>query len=131
MFEFSRRYFVLFILFLIVLAGCEGGSYTIIKGDIDTNENSIIGEYSKFSGTYFKKLYLKRNDKVFIKLEDDTKKGSLTVNLTNSTGKLILAINETEKVNEKKTGIKKDDNYKITVIGNNHKGSFNLSWDIR
>lgn len=42
MFKFSRKYFVLVIMSLILLVGCEGGSYMVIKGEVDANIISNI-----------------------------------------------------------------------------------------
>ena len=47
MFKFSKKYFILvIILSLILLVGCEGGSYMVIKGEVDANKNSITGDYN-------------------------------------------------------------------------------------
>lgn len=132
MFKFSRKYFILVvILSLILLVGCEGGSYMVIKGEVDANKNSITGDYNKFSGKYYKRLKLKRNDKIFVKFENETKKGSLKANLTDSDGEEIFSMNGLDKANEKRFIIKKDGYYKMRVIADDHKGSFNLQWDIR
>ena len=131
MLKYQRKYFILVILSLVFLVGCEGGSYKVIMGEVDARENSIIGEYNKFSGNYYKRIKLNRNDEIFVKFEKETKEGSLRVNLTNSDGEEIFSMNGLDKVNEKRFIIKKDGYYKMRVIADDHKGSFDLQWDIR
>lgn len=110
----------------ILLAGCsQGGSYKIIMGDIHAEENSIKGSYNTFSGNYYKKVELDKNSKIVLALNAETESGSLIAQLIDPDGNKIL---ELEEGAQKETTINESGKYEMKVIGNDHKGDFNLEW---
>lgn len=125
---FKRRYLLIIIVLLgILIAGCsQVGSYTLIMGDIHTGEDSIEGSYSKFSGNYYKKVELDKNDMINVELTAETKAGSITAQLIDPEGNKILEIKENS---QKEKLINESGQYKMKVVGEDHKGSFEFKWE--
>ncbi|MGM0421445.1 MAG: hypothetical protein ACQEQG_10735 [Bacillota bacterium] len=114
------------ILLGILLVGCsQGGSYKIIMGDIHAGENSIKGSYSTFSGNYYKKVEMDKNSRIMLKLTTDTEAGSLSAQLIDPEGNIIL---ELEAGSQKETTINEVGKYEMKVIGDDHKGNFKFEW---
>lgn len=111
----------------ILIAGCsQGGSYKLIMGDIHTGDKSIEGSYSSFSGNYYKKIKLDKNTKINLELTAETRAGTITAQLINPEGNKDLELKEGSS---KEKMINKSGQYKMKVVGEDHKGSFELKWE--
>lgn len=110
-------------LFPILLMACTGGSYVIKTGGLHSTSDSISGEYSKFSGYYFKEIDFSRGENIKFSYLASTKNGTLTAKLLNSSGDVMEEITKDTTIT-----IPKQDTYKIQVDGQNHKGSFIITW---
>ncbi len=108
-------------------AGCKsGGSYTILRGGIETSETYMKGRYERFNGNYFRNLNLEKGDTLTFNLEVNSNKDSLNIRLENKNGEEVFNIEDNTVVN-----IKKSDSYRVVAIGDNHKGDFFLTWQIK
>ena len=114
------------ILLVALCTGCDsGGSYTIIRGEIETSDTYMKGQYKKFNGNYFRNLNLEKEDTLTFTLGVNTKKGSLNVRLKNEDGEKVFNIEDDTVVN-----IEKSESYRVVTIGDNHEGDFFLTWQV-
>ena len=123
-----RNKFFIVILISIFIVGCEGGSYYVLKGEVDGKSNSMIGSYEKFDGEYYKVTKIKDAKKISLNFKINTKKGKLGIKIISPDEKVIF-----EKLNIKKSfnediEIYKEGKYKMVVLATDHSGSFNLKW---
>ncbi len=109
----------------LVLVGCSGGSYNLSKGNITYKNNSITGDYSKFTGNFYKTVKFNEGEIVNYSLTLNTIKGDLTAKLIDSDENVVAELSDKLAVT-----IKKTDNYKIMIEGNSHKGNFVLTWTV-
>ncbi|WP_462413597.1 hypothetical protein [Neobacillus sp. Marseille-QA0830] len=119
-----KTWFVI-LFFSIFLVGCSGGSYAIRTGELTSSTNSMSGNYTKFTGYYFREVKFAKGDEIHFDYSVLTKSGSLAATVVDSSGKKIADIHDDETIN-----IPKEDTYKIRVNGDGHKGSFNIMWDV-
>ncbi|WP_338448791.1 hypothetical protein R4Z09_21605 [Niallia oryzisoli] len=115
---------LLLMLMLFMFVGCSGGSYTITVGEIDSFKHEIAGEYSSFSGKYYKQVTVEPGEVLEITLTAHTEKGRLKAVILDSEEKVISTLNPGNSVQIRDAGV-----YKLQVEGKNHKGSFTLSWE--
>lgn len=111
------------ILLVTALVACSGGSYTITVGNIDSKETDISGEYNSFTGHYFKKLKVGDGEKLTLTYKVSTDKGELVAKVIDKKGNTIKTFENGESFSLNEPG-----EYKLQVEGNEHKGSFSLSW---
>ena len=114
---------ILILTISLILVGCSGGSYKLIKGSIKYKDNSICGNYSKYTGNFYKKVKFNEGEVVNFSLTLNTVKGELTAKLIDSDENIMFELND-----EKTVKIKKTDNYKVQIIAEEHKGDFKLTW---
>lgn len=124
---FKSGYLAIMIILLVLgLAGCtQGGSYKLIMGDIQAGEKSIEGSYSSFSGNYYKNVELAKNDQIIFGLTAETEAGKIAAQLIDPDGNIILEIKEGSR---QEKFLEETGTYKMKVIGEDHKGNFELSW---
>lgn len=120
----KKKLWLLIALFPILLMGCSAGSYVIKTGNLSSSSDSISGEYSKFSGHYYKKVKFEEGENITFSYSASTIDGKLSANLMDSSDKVIEEITDKMVIT-----IPKKDTYKIQVEANNHKGSFSITWD--
>lgn len=116
---------VLSIIVISLLVGCSGGSYLLLLGGIDKTDTSLSGDYSEFDGHYYITRTFEKGDKVTFAFTEDTEEGTIKAQLVNEAEDITEVIH-----NQTEITINKTQNYKIKVIGNDHKGQFNLQWSI-
>jgi hypothetical protein len=121
----KKKLWLILALVSFFLVGCSGGSYVIKTGGISSSSDSISGDYSKFSGNYYKEVKFEEGDKVSFSYLTTTKNGNLTANLLDSSDEVIENISDNLVIT-----IPKKDTYKIQVEAGNHKGNFMISWDV-
>lgn len=108
---------------------CSGGDYKIIEGGIQSTTNSMSGSYSDFSGFYYRRVRLEGNTNVVVDFHSKTRKGSIVFELLNSRGDVISKINENDSTNHR-IHITQSAFYKFEVLGQDHKGSFYITWHL-
>jgi hypothetical protein len=113
----------------LILISCSGGNYVIIKGDIESTSHSMNGSYSKFSGYYYRQITLYKDDHVFLNYQSITHDGTIALELIDDNGNVLFKTQKLVKRNYP-IHISQSGKYRIEVIGNNHKGSFKLSWHV-
>jgi len=129
--KYSYLSFLLVLLLLLVLVSCEGGSYTIISGDVDAKSNSIEGHYKLFSGHYYKEIRLNPDDKVVFDFSHQTESGEISMTLNDSDGETVFKLDGKQDPVVRSYTANKADRYRVTVHGNEHEGQFELKWDIQ
>lgn len=120
----KTKLFLFIVLFSILLVGCTGGSYVITTGGVESSSNSISGNYSKFSGYFYKEVKFSKGDNINFTYLISTNDGKLSAKLIDSSGDVIEKITKDTTIT-----IPKEDMYKIQVNAKDHKGSFIISWD--
>lgn len=122
----SRRFIVVTALILLSLipAGCSGGSYKIVVGDIKAAGSSITGSYRGFTGEYFKQVKFEEGRTVRFSYSNHTISGQLTAKVIDPEGWPIIELSGQDSTVIQKTG-----KYKIVVTGRNHEGDFMVSWE--
>lgn len=113
------------LLMLVVLASCSGGSRVITFGDIEITENDMRGNYSSFTGNYYKNVKLEEGETLTVTFSVNTEKGKLTAEVLNTDGKKVAVVEPGETVEIDEPG-----KYKLQAEGEKHKGNFTLSWTI-
>ena len=116
---------------VILLTACSsGGSYKIIMGSLETADQEITGSYHNFSGHYFQQISLEKGDELTANLVSTTDKGRLKAELVDPEGNTLLQFTGESQAQHRKLKIPEKGVYKFKVIGDNHQGSFTLSWDL-
>lgn len=110
------------------LASCEGGSYTIINGDVDARTHSISGKYQEFSGTYFRKVRFDKQNEVMFELQTETEEGSLEARVLLPDDRILLELKGSGPTSEKHIEVPESCVYTIVAEGDGHRGSFSLRW---
>lgn len=113
----------------LILTSCSGGNYVIIKGGIESTNNSMDGSYSKFSGNYYRRVRFPGNSNVHLTFHSKTKSGTLTIEMIDDTGKVLFKSNNSSE-SIKEIHIAQSGSYKFEAIGKNHDGSFKLNWSL-
>jgi len=87
------------------------------------------GSYSKFSGYYYRQITLYKNNNVYMNYHSITHRGTIALELIDDNGNVLY---KTKKLAERNypIHISQSGKYRIEVIGNNHKGSFKLTWHV-
>ncbi len=115
---------------VLVLASC--GQFSGIKmGYVGTNTNhQITGTYQLLDGTETKYISLEAGQTIIFTYKSTVEKGSLTIKFSDPDGKTIVEFTPgtsgTEEVTASKSG-----NYKLTIKGDDNKGSFDIRWEIK
>ena len=117
----------LFIVILIVaaLTGCSGDSRVITIGDIEITKIDMRGNYSCFTGNYYKNVKVKEGESLAVAFSVNTEKGKLTAEVLDADGEAVTSIEPGGTVVIDESG-----KYKLQVRGEKHKGDFTLSWEI-
>ncbi|MGG0720552.1 hypothetical protein ABE096_23680 [Robertmurraya massiliosenegalensis] len=117
---------VLFLMVLLLsnLVACSGGTYVISIGEVESTNNSIIGEYDSFSGEYFKKVNIANGESYTITFSVRTEKGELIAKVINSDGETLKTLKDGDSFTLNHSG-----SYKLQVEGEKHRGNFTLSWE--
>lgn len=115
---------ILLLLQLVIFSGCSGGSYKIINGGIKDCENSMNGNYEKFSGEHFIKVKLQEGQIIDFDFEIESNKGKIFAEVVDSKEKFKANIEKSKVIK-----IPKSDTYTIRVRGDEHSGGFVLSWN--
>ena len=126
----SKRFWYVTLIIGIVLMGCSGGSYKIIKGNIRQSRNTIKGSYQSFSGDFFKAVRLNKGQTITLKSMSTTEEGSLFLVVVDPYGNSMFEISLQDDPKERKIGIDQTGRYKIKVVGEDHRGSFTITWQI-
>jgi major membrane immunogen (membrane-anchored lipoprotein) len=113
------------LLMIAVLASCSGGSRVITFGDIEITENDMRGNYSSFTGNYFKNVKLEEGETLTVTFSVHTEKGKLTAEVLNTDGKKVAVVVPGDTLVIDDPG-----KYKLQAVGEKHKGNFTLSWEI-
>lgn len=126
---FNKKSFliVIFILTLLISTGCTKGSYTILKGDINFNEQSASGSYEKFNGYQEKIVNFSEGDTIIFNYEELTSAGNLVFSVLDNEDNVLLEFDNS--VSDQKLQVDTSEKYKIRINGDDHSGSFALNWE--
>ncbi|QVK18715.1 hypothetical protein KHQ81_03110 [Mycoplasmatota bacterium] len=122
-----KKVFLSFIMifFLLFISGCSNNSYYIERGNVSATSHYIEGSYKTFDGDYHKNIKLEEGDIVQFHFESTTNKGTILSEIYFQ-DQLISTIQDKCEVTIDTTGT-----YEVTVIADNHSGSFKVSWEIK
>ncbi len=117
---------ILMIVSLVTFSSC---SQTI--GYAGTNiGNHISGTYQLFNGTKEKTISMEAGQTFEFTYNSTVEKGSLTITVENPDNKKVAnlkaGVSASEEVNAEKSG-----NYHLIIKGDDTKGSFDVSWEIK
>lgn len=117
---------LLFISLVVLLSSCSGGSYKITAGDIEATKDKISGDYRSFSGYYFKKVNVEVDETLELVFSVETLEGELLAKVIDSEGKTIKTLQNGDSFSLSEPG-----DFKVQVEGNEHKGNFIISYEIK
>lgn len=112
---------IVLMLILLVLLGCERGSYKIHRGELIHKENKYIGEYKSFDGHI--EYYLGELQEVNLIYSVSTKSGEFRICVLNEKREVIKSINGKIDGNIKEI-FRNKQNIWLKLEGNNHEGSY-------
>lgn len=112
-----KKFFIPFMLFAILLAGCTPD----FNGSRTGNQSQFIMKYSAFNTTDSQKLVLEAGDSINAKIVVD--KGSLSIIIQQENKEPIYDSNNISVSNNFDVMIEESGTYTITVAGNKTKGS--------
>ncbi|NLJ30288.1 MAG: hypothetical protein GX424_01560 [Clostridiales bacterium] len=111
---------------IILMAGCTRGSFITIKSHENNTPTSMSMSYEKFSGSKLKTISLDEPSDVSVVVS--TESGSLDISITDKDGYSYYAGTDIPS-SSFRVSLDKQGKYEITVNADNHKGSYNISWD--
>lgn len=126
----NKKVFII-VLLLIFLVGCEGGSYSVMQGEIDGKDYAIMGNYEKFDGEYYKVVEIEDTKKITLDMDIYTEKGKLGIQVISPDEKVIFEKSNIKDSLKQNIEINKDGKYKMVVLATEHSGSFNLYWNFK
>ncbi|MBN2853478.1 MAG: hypothetical protein JXQ23_12150 [Clostridia bacterium] len=106
------------------LVACTGGSYLLVKGGFSSSDSRLEGQYSTFTGDYYRKVTLTEGDSLTFSFLQNTIEGSLTATVNDKNKNVVFDITDGAAFKVEKTG-----QYRITVHGEKHNGNFIITWD--
>ncbi|WP_425449361.1 hypothetical protein [Dethiothermospora halolimnae] len=111
---------------LTIFTGCEKRIMFVS----DNIGNNISAKYRYFDGDEGKTIYSKDNDKINIEYDVTVDKGKLIIKLEDKDDNVIWEkdFSENEKSNVT-LDIEKDKKYRLTIIGEETKGKYNIKLD--
>jgi hypothetical protein len=111
---------------VIFVTGCANGSFITIKSHENNTSTAMSMSYEKFSG--FKSRTIKLDEPGKINVDILSESGSLNLAITDKDGNSYYdgadIPTSSFSVNLDKPG-----EYEFKVEADNHKGSYNISWD--
>jgi len=111
---------------LLILSACTGRDGKVSGGSIGSNSDEINGEYSKFTGSYFREIDLPKGTKWEFKFKTDTNKGAAIGRIETKKGKVVAVLDDQENTAEIEAT--KDITYRVYVYAKDHGGKVKLSW---
>lgn len=117
---------ILLMITLALFTSCTGGSYTMTMGNLKGNSNHIEGKYNSFNGKYFSKVKLNDGDTVEYQTSINTNDGNMNLVLLDKEKKVLLNLEATGEIE-----ITEDGSYYFMAIGDHHKGSFKVAWNVK
>ena len=127
--DLKNKIIISILLIILFLVGCSGGSYKTKCSVEDNTKNSMVMSYLNFEGYKFTTIKLKNGDKLNFNIKVTTEEGNLKVMLINEKNEELFSVENPKEDIIKTIEISKDGNYKLKVEGN-HKGSYEIFWDI-
>lgn len=110
--------------------GCSNGKYKSIMSFENNTNNSIKMSYSSFEGYKYRKLKLKEGDELNLNIEVTTKEGTLIISLTDKDDNEVFKVENPVEPIAETIKIEEDSTYTLKIEGE-HKGSYNITWDIK
>lgn len=126
----NKKLFIIILLF-IILVGCEGGSYSVLQGEVDAKDYGIMGNYEQFDGEYYKVVDIEDTKKLTLDVDVYTEKGKIGVQVISPDEKVIFEKSNIKDSLKENIEINKDGKYKIMVLATKHSGSFNVYWNLK
>ncbi len=133
-----KFYFLLAMITAVTfISGCTYGSGVTI-GSVEVNTSSKMSmSYQKFSGYKATDIHLKEGEAVEISVDIVSKEGKIDLTIVKEANKNDEKSQKDETIYEGTdlptsdftVKIDKPGDYKITVTGDDHKGSYKISWD--
>lgn len=117
---------ILLMITLALFTSCTGGSYTMTMGNLKGNSNYIEGKYNSFNGKYFSKVKLNDGDTVEYQTAINTNDGNMNLVLLDKEKNVLLNLEATGEIE-----ITEDGSYYFMAIGDHHKGSFKVAWNVK
>jgi hypothetical protein len=111
---------------IILLAGCTRGSFITIKSHENNTPTSMAMSYEKFSGFKSKTISLDEPSDVSVVIS--TESGSFDLSIIDKDGNSYYEGTDIPS-SSFRVSLDKQGKYEITVTADNHKGSYDISWD--
>jgi|LSQX01.2.fsa_nt_gb hypothetical protein len=108
---------------LVMLTGCQRGSYAIQSGKIDRKGKVYSGEYKRFNG--FKSYSLGKARNITINYTITTKAGELRVDVLNENEQVVSSVTQ-QKEGQLTALVDKEQKLLLRIEGVNHQGMFHL-----
>ncbi|MDF2988179.1 MAG: hypothetical protein K0R50_3689 [Eubacterium sp.] len=119
---------IICIITIVILSGCTYGSFTSV-GSIEVNTFSKMSmSYQKFNGYKSTDIHVDEGETVEINADIVTEKGKIGMTIEDEDDKKVYEGTDIPTSNFKVT-LDKAGDYKVTVTGDKHKGSYKISWD--
>lgn len=124
---------VIGILSIILLAtsliGCTSGSSVEIMSNEKDTSTSMVMSYEKFDGDKSKTIQIKNGEKGTVSVDIVSTSGELNILITDKDGVAYYQCNNTP-TSTFSVNLDKEGEYTIKVEAKDHKGSYNISWNI-
>lgn len=121
-----NRTVIAIVLIAAALAGCSGGSYSIVKGDVTAAQDALSGRYEQFNGHYHTTLKTDERSVVSFTMQVDTESGSL---------RAVLLDADKDEIGPIEDGavmvLQPDSRYRVQVEADDHTGSFEVVWRLQ
>lgn len=117
------------LLALLQLCGCSN-RFVMMGGISNQNSNSFSASYQKFSGYKTASVTLKEGQSAEVSVAFTTEDGSIAFDIVNRDGESLF---EQTDIGDESFNLMLDQpgKYTLRVTGEDHKGSFHVSWLIQ
>ena len=118
----KKRYWIIVVLVLALLVGCERGAYLIKSGDISKTDSLISGDYENFRG--YKKFNLQVDKGIYdFDIDSRTEEGDLEIYIDG------ISIFDSNQDTQENLVLALNQDSSLKIEGKGHKGEFSLSWE--
>lgn len=117
------------ILLATLLIGCTSGSSVEIMSNEKDTSTSMAMSYEKFDGDKSKTIQIKDGEKGTVSVDIVSTSGELNILITDKDGVAYYQGNNTP-TSTFSVNLDKEGEYTIKVEAKDHKGSYNISWNI-
>ncbi len=120
---------IVFLVFVFFSACDQDSGYQMMSCN-SSGSNHISSSYQVFDGSKIKTIQADKGQTIVFSYTSEVQQGELSIKLVDENDNLIAEL-PANTIGKKDITFEKDGNYKLSIVGNDTEGSFDVSWETR